>query len=158
MNFTAKEIMQAHVITVGVDDPLISVYRLFTDEEISGAPVVNDQSEVVGVITIRDLLRDHREEEDSIHDDNTFYLGELGDEVRTLQGNEQAFVDTLMSKSAGDAMSRGVISVAPDMPVSKVAETLIVNRIHRVLVVEAGEDGECIRGIISLFNLVELLT
>ena len=158
MNHTAKDIMQTRVISVGVDDPLMSVHRLFVDEEISGAPVVNERGEVVGVITSRDLLRDHQEEQDVSRDESVFYLGELAEETRMFRSNQRDFVETLASRTAGDVMSRGVISVAPDTPVSQIAETLLVNRIHRVLVLEASEDGKSLLGIISLFNLAELLT
>jgi CBS domain-containing protein len=157
MNFTARDIMQTHVITVGINDPLMSVYRLFADEEISGAPVINERSEVEGVITIRDLLRDQQEKEEPNRDENTFYLGELAEEAFDLQMGEKDFFDMLMSRTAGDVMSQGVISVGPDTPVAKIAETLIVNRIHRVLVLGDTPDGQCLMGIITLFNLVELL-
>ncbi len=50
---TAKDIMQTQVVSVGSDDPLPSVYRLFADEEISGAPVVDESGTVVGVVSIR---------------------------------------------------------------------------------------------------------
>jgi CBS domain-containing protein len=157
MNYAAKDIMQTHVITVGVDDPLMSVYRLFTDEEISGAPVVNEQGELEGVITIRDLLRDRQVEEDSERDHGIFFQSDLAEEARAVRAGDHVFCEKLISRTAGDVMSRGVVSVDPDMPVSKIAEILIVNRIHRVLVHEGTEDGRSLLGIISLFDLVELL-
>lgn len=158
MKFTAKDIMQTHVITVGVDDPLMSVYRLFTDEEISGAPVVNERGELEGIITLRDLVRDHRAGEDAAGEDNVFFQGESLDDGHAIQSTDRAFTETLISRTASDVMSQGIISVDPEMPVSEVAEILIVHRIHRVLVLEKAEGGRCLMGIISLFDLVELLT
>ena len=138
MSQTAKDIMQTRVISVGVDDPLMSVHRLFVDEEISGAPVVNDRGEVVGVISARDLLRDHQEEEEVDRDDSVYYLGDLSDETREFMSNQRDFVETLASRTAGDVMSRDIIAVDSDAPVAKIAETLISNKIHRVLVLEDG--------------------
>ena len=62
---TAKDIMQTRVVTVGSDDPLSRVYRLFADEQISGALVVDELRTVVGVVSIRDLIRATREEQES---------------------------------------------------------------------------------------------
>ena len=51
MPVQARSIMQSYVVTVSPDDPLVNVQRLFFEEEISGAPVVDNGSRLVGVIT-----------------------------------------------------------------------------------------------------------
>ena len=54
---TAKDIMQSQVVTVSPDAPLHSTQRLFYEEGIQGAPVVDEQGRVVGMITSTDILR-----------------------------------------------------------------------------------------------------
>ena len=56
MALYARNIMQSQVVSVSPDDPLPSVQRLFFEEEIHGAPVVDDQGRVVGLISTIDLL------------------------------------------------------------------------------------------------------
>ena len=57
MALTAADVMQTQVITVSPVDPLHMVQRLFFEEEIHGAPVVDEEGRVRGMITIMDLIR-----------------------------------------------------------------------------------------------------
>ena len=68
----AREVMESHVLTVGLNDPLDSVRRFFFDEEIHGAPVVDEQRRVVGIISTTDLLRAAYEKLDSERPLSTF--------------------------------------------------------------------------------------
>jgi CBS domain-containing protein len=153
----AKDIMQTRVISVGVDDPLSSVHRLFLDEEISGAPVVNEQGEVVGVITIRDLLRDERDEREESDAELGYFRDDVNVGQATLRDSAHSFADRLAEHTAGDVMTGTVVSVQPDSSIAEVAATVTGNRVHRVLVTEPREAGHGLVGIISAFDLVALL-
>ena len=149
---TAADVMQTGVLTVDPQTPLVDVHRLFVEEEINGAPVVDETGSVIGVISSSDLLR----AVEQVHEtaSTTAYHRELlefssPDWVRAPDD----FQDRLAEQTVSDVMSVGGISVAPDAPISDVARTLRSNRIHRVLVVEDEE----LRGIISSFDLVALL-
>ena len=52
----AKDIMTTDVITVGEDLEILDVCKVLAEGRISGAPVVNKEGKLVGVITERDLL------------------------------------------------------------------------------------------------------
>ena len=154
----AKDIMQTRVTQIGPDDPLLSVHRLFCDEEISGAPVVSETGELLGVLTIRDLLRDHRDGIDApdrtleyFRDDHT------PERPRRRSPNDELF-DRLTTTTAAEVMSPEVISVTPDADVSEITRLILENRIHRVLVVEPTERGKSLCGIISVFDLVQVLS
>jgi CBS domain-containing protein len=157
MQARAKDIMQSTVITVGVDDPLSAVHRLFIDEEISGAPVVTDHGEVVGVITIRDLLRDHCEERDVERSDLEYFRDYVQLEVDDLRAHSETYVARLGERVASEVMTNLVVSVEPDASIQEVKRVVLENKIHRVLVAEQGEEGSSLSGIISLFDLVALL-
>ena len=49
MQKTAKDIMQSQVVTVSPDAPLHSTQRLFYEEGIHGAPVVDEQGRVASI-------------------------------------------------------------------------------------------------------------
>lgn len=154
----AKEIMQTRVTQIGPDDPLVSVHRLFCDEEISGAPVVSETGELLGVLTIRDLLRDHREGVDAPDRMLEYYRDDHApDRPRHRSTNDELF-ERLTTTTAADVMSPEVIYVEPDAEVSQVVQLILENRIHRVLVVERTESGQSLAGIISVFDLVQLLS
>ena len=58
MEATAKDVWTTEVVRVTEDMAVGAVARLFGDEAITGAPVVDGEGRVVGVISQRDLL-DH---------------------------------------------------------------------------------------------------
>ncbi len=153
----AKDIMQSKVVVVGPDDPLESVHRLFIDEEISGAPVVNDGGRVLGVVSIRDLLGESVDEEASAEQESLdFYRdGEQLEEGLTDGG--LAVRNETMGRTVADVMTPSVVSVEPSTPVTEVARKLLEHRVHRVLVVESGESDDVLVGNISLFDLAKVV-
>ena len=101
--------MQPDVLVISADTSLLAIHRMFVHEEIHGAPGVDDEGTVCGVITSLDLLKPGADDLDS---------------------------DRL---TAADIMTREVVSVSPNMPIADVAETMRGQHVHRVLVIEDGE-------------------
>ena len=150
MALTAADVMQSQVITVSPVDPLHTVQRLFFEEEIHGAPVVDEEGRVLGMITSMDLIRAATEEHDGGGVDFSSAFEDLG----MGWGNaSDEFQSRLGEARVTDAMSENVVSVAPRTTVSEVARLLRENKIHRVLVV----DKKTLLGIISSFDLIQLL-
>jgi CBS domain-containing protein len=149
----ARDIMQTHLITVTPETPLIDVHRLFTEDEITGAPVVEDSGRLVGVISVIDLIRAVEVEHESVAAEPTYFREQLPYGGPDWGSWPENFQDRLGELRVEDAMTTGAISVAPDAPVSEVARTMRERRIHRVLVVDKGD----LVGVISAFDLVALL-
>lgn len=152
----AKDVMQTRVTRVGADDPLINVHRLFCDEEISGAPVVADTGEVMGVVTIRDLLNKHREGADCPERESNYFRDGLVVDSEARSGDWDEF-ESLARCTVADVMSPEVISVGPDSSITEIVDKILEFRIHRVLVLDPSEHGGSLVGIVSVFDLVRLL-
>lgn len=105
----ARSFMQTDVLAINADTSLRDIHRLFVQEEIHGAPVVDDDGTVVGVITSLDLLKPGADEVDSER------------------------------LTAADVMTREVVSVSPETPIEEVAATMRNQHVHRVLVIDGGE-------------------
>jgi CBS domain-containing protein len=150
---TAREVMQTYLISVNPETPLLEVHRLFVDEEINGAPVVDDTGRLLGVISSVDLLRAVEEEHDAASAGTRYLRDFLEFSGPDWQEGSDNFQDRLGERTVSDAMTRGGITVAPETPISAVAATLRKHRIHRVFVV----DDEQLCGVISTFDLVALL-
>ena len=120
--------MQTDLITVSPETPVVDVHRVFVEDEIHGAPVVDEEFRVVGVVSALDLLR---------------VVGERYDDFGTR----------LSDVTAGDAMTSAVVAVAPDTTVAEVARLMRAERIHRVLVIENKE----LLGVITTFDLLAAL-
>ena len=153
MSTQAKSIMQTHVVTVSPDASLDSVRTLFLEEEINGAPVVDDEYRLLGVITTSDLLYAAADEHDATRGDPTWFR-ELFEQAGPDFGDApDGFVDRLAERTVRDYMTESVVTVEADESVSAVARLLRENRIHRVLVANGGR----LTGLISSFDLVALL-
>jgi CBS domain-containing protein len=107
----ARDFMQTGLMTITPETPLADVQRMFVEEEIHGAPVVDDQGVVRGIVSSLDLLRDSADLE-----------GRGGGEL-----------------TATDAMTRELVSVTSDTPVAEIAEKMRLQHIHRVLVIDDEE-------------------
>jgi CBS domain-containing protein len=154
----AEDIMETRVVTVASDSPLLAVYRLFVEEDISGAPVVDDGGDVVGVISARDLLRIANETHDDAVMDLHYYENGGGSfSAEEWMTDIEEFEDRLTQRSVSEVMTAGAISVRRDTPINEIAELMLKNRIHRVLVLDEENDEGPLVGLISVFDLVGLL-
>lgn len=120
----AREFMQTGLITVSPDSRVLDIHRMFVEEEIHGAPVVDETGALQGVISTLDLLRAVRDDADR--------------------------EDWRGDATAADIMTRELVTVSPNAPIAEVAKTMRDQRIHRVLVVEKRE----LVGVITTFDLL----
>jgi len=141
----ARDVMAAPVITVSPTTTVNEAAQLFLQRHISGAPVVDENGTLVGIVSEGDLL--HR--------------SETGTEPRRswwlhlLTRKETLAADYVKAnaRSVADVMSRRVITATPDTSLREIARLLEKNRIKRVPIVDGGR----IVGIISRANLIQTL-
>ena len=141
----AMDVMLRDVVTVSPDDDVAVAIQLLADYDISALPVVDDDENVVGVISEADLL--HREE--------------IGTEKQRPWWLEAV---TPASKLAGEfakshgrrvaeIMSTDVVSASEDTPLGAIATLLERHRIKRVPILRSGK----LVGIVSRSNLIQAL-
>ncbi|HXX48207.1 MAG TPA: CBS domain-containing protein [Myxococcota bacterium] len=150
---TARELMEARVLTVDPEASLEEVYHLFSDEEISGAPVVGDDGRLVGVITATDLIRAADQERDTARVESGYFRDLLPYSAPDWSFGPEDFQSRLAALRASDVMTREVVAVPPDMPANAVARLLRSRRIHRVFVTTDGQ----LLGVVSAFDLLRVL-
>ena len=146
----AMDVMTTHVITVGPDTSVQEVAKILSERSISGVPVVDAENRLIGIVSEGDLL--HRVE--------------TGTERRVQRRRRSWWLDTIGSeeelarnyvkshgRTAGDVMTREVVSVSDTTELADIANLLEMKRIKRVPVVR---DGKLV-GIVSRANLVRAL-
>jgi len=141
----ATDVMTTRVITVDENATVPEAAKLLATHGISAVPVVDKNDRVIGMVSEGDLL--HR--------------AETGTERRRswwlemVSSTNQLASDYIKSHSGKvkDVMTRDVLSVIEDSPVSDIAVLLETNRIKRVPVLR---DGKLV-GIVSRANLVRAL-
>jgi len=153
MASTARDVMSRSVVSVGPDTPLIDVYRLFVAEQIHGAPVVDDEELLVGVISSSDLLRASDEERDTAISSSD-YLRDLVEFSGPDWGRGLTdFQNRLAALTVAEVMTPTAVTVRPDTPIAEVARILRQHQVHRVWV----EDEGRVCGVISTFDLLPLV-
>jgi CBS domain-containing protein len=151
---TAADLMNPRVLTVRVDLTVRELANVLVENEISGAPVEDRSGKLVGVVSLTDiaaaLAEDDELEAESERGD--FFLSEWEDDGMSREEIEELGLDEA-ELTVAEIMTPEVFTVREDTPVSEIAEAMIQNHVHRILVTR--EDR--VVGIISTSDLLGLL-
>jgi CBS domain-containing protein len=152
MTVLARHMMRPDVVTLSPEFSLIEAHRVLMTDEITGAPVVDKQGQVCGVISSSDLIRAVANEHDMGLSRFDYFRGFVPYSGQDWASGGQDFENRLREVSVADVMAKQIVSVGPDDSIQQVARTLTQHHVHRVLVVEQGK----LLGIISSFDFVSL--
>jgi len=108
MPLNASDVMIKDVITVKESTPIKEVARLFSENKITGVPVVNEEGMLAGVLSETDIIR------------KTNSIGAWS------------------PSTAGQIMTKPAITVEPDESLQRICELMSNRHIHRVVVAEGG--------------------
>ena len=138
---TAREIMTRDVVRVQVDTPLQEAAELLAQRGISGAPVVNDEGRVVGVISEKDFLR-------GLAPGVSSFMGVVADCLR-----EGCQALALRERKVADLMTSPAITVMEETPVLEIARIFNEKDINRAPVLDS--QGR-LAGLVSRGDLLGL--
>jgi CBS-domain-containing membrane protein len=140
-----SDIMTRTVVTAHADTPLPELIDQMLHFGVSGIPIVDSDSGLVGIVTEADLIskpayggRRHRA------------LAVIGD---LLRGREQRWLSKATGATAGQIMSTSVATAAPYETVQTAARLMIEAGVKRLPVV----DGEHLVGIISRADVLRAM-
>ncbi|HEX7088549.1 MAG TPA: CBS domain-containing protein [Longimicrobiales bacterium] len=163
-----RDIMTRDIVVVAPDATLREVAEVLAERRVSGAPVVED-GRVVGVISATDLMRfesplpgaasrrmrGDRGGAEAAPEPPPGYFAELwaepGAEVleRFLEARSME-ADPLDRHTAGEIMTRDLVSLPPDADVHVAAERMLREGVHRLLVIEDGR----LEGVVSATDVL----
>ncbi len=148
----ARDVMTHMVLIAGADWSLAELKNFLLENGITGAPVVGDSGELVGVVSATDLLRDDASDESGEDTTHDFYAESLsrslsGAEMRTLH------VEADSSRTVRDIMTPLVFGVDAGTPLDELADVMVRGRVHRVIVTREGK----VAGIVSALDMVRAL-
>ena len=127
----ASDVMTSNVITVGINASVGEAAAILLNSRISGAPVVDERGELVGIISEGDLMR---RPEIGTTRRHSWWLELLSSE----RSSAVEYIKT-HSRKVTDVMTREVITASPDTPLGDIAALLERNQIKRVPIVERGK-------------------
>jgi CBS domain-containing protein len=151
MSYHARDIMNPAVISVPTTMDLRDLGKLFLEKGISGAPVVDDEGNLAGVISQTDLVYYSLTRGDELVVDSHFYQNARV-EGRHIPGGFQ--LEDANSGCVADVMTPVVHAVAESATVESVARLMTRKHIHRVIV----QRGRKVAGIISALDVLRLHT
>ena len=129
---TAGQIMTREVQTIPASATLEEAARLLIERDITGAPVVDEDGNVVGIVSESDLMSEAKREAALPHIAAFgFFLAKEEALQRIYHGGRTLPVEGLMS--------RDVVTVTEEMPVQEVADLLVRRKINRVPVLRDGK-------------------
>jgi CBS domain-containing protein len=142
------DLMQRDLVTVQASDPLTEVERVLADARVGGVPVLDDDGDLLGILTLRDLV-------DRYAADATLPAGvDVDDLVQPIEETEPvAFRRDDDGLCAGDLMTTDVVTVTPDTRLRHAARRMAEDGVHRLLVVDRGK----VVGILSTMDVVRVL-
>ncbi|MEG6521634.1 CBS domain-containing protein [Desulfotomaculum sp. 1211_IL3151] len=142
----AKDIMSTNVITVKGDTTIKEIAEKLIEEKISGVPVVDEEENLIGIVTEGDLL--HKE----ANPRTPRYFGILG-AVIYFGGMEQYKEDfkKLAALKASEIMTTKVVTAAKETEVSDLANLMIKHNIKRIPITE----NDKIIGMVSRADIIK---
>jgi CBS domain-containing protein len=136
-----RDVMTSEVTTVTPETRLRDLAQLLTERQISGAPVVDPDGSIVGVISEADLLAKQLSRPLSRRLPLEWILGERHD------------ADELRRRAAtvvGEAMSTPAVTIEADRPVREAATLMVDRNVNRLPVIS---DGQLV-GIVTRSDMV----
>ena len=141
----ARNAMKRNVVTVNPEITVQELARTLMEEGISGAPVVDSQGFLVGVVSQTDLVRHDREGLAGAEEDGHPFYQEIDSSLP--RGFHTESPDGTRVR---DIMTPLVISASETTPLRRLARMMLRKHVHRVIITRDGK----VRGIITSMDLL----
>jgi CBS domain-containing protein len=140
----ARDVMSSNVISIASDALVSEAAKILMTHRISAAPVFGERGDLVGIVSEGDLMRSAEEPKPR----RSWWLKLVAQEETFDPGRKEH-----TSKRVADVMTRQVVTVTLETPITEIAALLNKHSIKRVPIVA---DGRVV-GIVSRADLVKAL-
>ncbi len=130
----AKDVMKEEVITISPTTTIQEAGRLFIEKEISGAPVIDDNGNLVGIITENDLISQNKR----------FHIPtilRIFDAIIPLESSSKVEkeIKRMTAAVVSDLCTKNVLSVNESTPLTDIATIMAENKVHLIPVLRKGK-------------------
>lgn len=146
-----RDIMTPDVITIRQEYPLPEIASILHKHRIHGAPVVDAENKVIGIVTESDFF---------LREDIYMRLPTLVDIIREsadrgrLAPDDEAAMKEIVEAQAADVMSAPCITVRPDTPAGEAINIFSKTHYKTLPVVDAGDR---LVGVVSLADVLNVI-
>lgn len=148
--FRARDVMTTEVVCVRTTTNLRELEKIFLEKSISGAPVVDDEGNLVGVISLTDLVYYHLTRGDRPFHESDFYRSAEIDKAFAGSGYHIEDYDIGL---VGEVMTPVVHTADAETPVEDLARLMTEKGIHRVIITR----DEKVVGLASAMDLLKVI-
>ena len=149
---TAKQVMTSEVLTVEADWSIERLSEFLMVNSISGSPVQSKEWNLIGVVSLTDIVHHETQHEKDPQWPHDYYLHAL--ERQCAREEVASFrIEAEPLKTVRAIMTPMIFQVTEDTSVQQVADMMIKNRIHRVFVTR----DEKVVGIISTPDMLKVI-
>jgi CBS domain-containing protein len=145
---TARDIMTTDILTVAPDMSVVSAAKLLLEKKINGAPVVDADGRLVGIICQSDLIAQQKK----IPIPTLFAFLDSVIQLTSAKQIEKQ-VRKIAALTVAEAMTREPVTVHPDSRIETVAALMVDSNLHTLPVVE----GSRLVGIIGKEDVLRTL-
>lgn len=155
-----REVMNTNVISLQPEDKIQKAIQTFRDNKISGAPVVDGEGKVIGVISeadIIDLTSTISLPDIELNPFNPFMFLTIRNywkKVREMPDEIKQRYNTLLNGSVEDVMSREPVTISADASISKASRIMREKDFNRLPVVD--REGK-LMGIIARQDILDVV-
>ena len=146
-----KDLMSPDIMTVADDMTIDALARYLTEREISGAPVVDGQGHIIGVVSMTDIGRNLAEPADDESSRSSGFYRDIPADL-TLEDLGQRYVEE-RAFTVRDVMTPVIHQVPVTASAAAAARLMIDQHIHRLVVTEGQEPV----GIITSLDLLKVV-
>jgi predicted transcriptional regulator len=146
----ARDIMTPHVKSVPQSWTMQQFSAFLADNNISGSPVANDQGDLIGIATLKDIADFH------LNSVNSDYEAKLSEEEKLEARRLRMMIFEGMAKlpvEVSDIMTPIIFSVDEETAIVDVAKLMMKEHLHRVFV----KKGDDLSGIITTYDLLKVI-
>lgn len=141
----AKDIMTRDVITVSPDTTVEELGRLFLEKSISGAPVVDENKNLAGIVTENDLITTNRR----VHIPTILRLFDAFIPLGTSR--IEAEIKKMAATNVADICTKEVITADEEMSIEDIATIMTEKKMHLLPVLKDGR----LTGIIGKRDVIK---
>lgn len=149
---TAGEIMKKDILSIPETMSVSEAASFLVEQGISGAPVVNGEGTLTGVVSLTDIATSASEGNEVRMDRSSYYVRGWEEDLDPEEIEGLHHVDE--GQAVSEIMTPAVFTVPLETTVPLVAQTMIAGRIHRLFVTDSDDR---VAGIVTTLDLLALI-
>ena len=154
-----KDVMITDTVVLSPEETIVDAVEKFAKHRISGCPVIDDEGHVIGIMTETNILESlkthYRELKMKVPPETIIGISFV--EIAKKREAVEAF-ERIASTPVKDAMTRKVITAAPDDELEDVIQKMVMNDVNRIPIVDKGvlvgivTRGDIIRAVQTILS------